>query len=174
MMIAMPFEIFDKRSVPLQTRPQMTIQARGTMSFNAASFEALGSPKAVELLYDRDAKKIGLRMTDPHNPNAYPMRVVGTGRSYIVNGATFLRYYRIPTGKPIRYDAELEGNILTVDLKKPGRVAISNRNRRQIEAQAASDDAGSGDANEAADLREVMSESVSFASRFVTDEEAED
>ena len=43
----------------MKRRPQVTIQAKGTLSFNASAHHLLGEPKAVELLYDREEPSSG-------------------------------------------------------------------------------------------------------------------
>lgn len=124
------FEVFDKRAIPMSKRPQVTIQSKGTISLNASSYHALGQPRAVELLYDRADRIIGFRPASVDSPNAYPMRGVGgSAGTYLVAGGAFLKYYDIPFGKPMRYDAEFAEGVLMIDLKKEGRIAISNRNR---------------------------------------------
>ncbi len=131
------FETFDKRAVPMTKRPQVTIQAKGTLSFNASSYHVLGKPEAIELLYDREERVIGFRPVDKDSLNAYPMRPVSAGGTYVVAGNAFLKYYDIPFGSPVRYDADYADGILMVDLKKEGRVATSNRNRAAAKIQDA-------------------------------------
>jgi hypothetical protein len=124
------WEVFDKRAVPMTKTPQLTIQSRGTMSMNAACFAMLGGPPAVELLFDRDRKVVGLRPSTAENPIAYPIRPVGAGqKTYVIAATTFTQYYGIPLGLPIRYSVELVNGVLIVDLNKEGRVANSNRAR---------------------------------------------
>ena len=55
------FERFDKRGARLVKTPELTIQAKGTMSMNAAALNLIGDPEAIEFLYDPDAKVIGIR-----------------------------------------------------------------------------------------------------------------
>ena len=57
----MPFEIYKRQRAPASIEPAVTIQKRGTFSLNSAAYAVLGSPKAVELLYDRERELIGLR-----------------------------------------------------------------------------------------------------------------
>ena len=59
------FEVFKKRMVPLVKQPYVTIQKRGTMSFNKSAHMALGEPETVELLYDPNERIIGVRAIDP-------------------------------------------------------------------------------------------------------------
>ena len=123
------FQVFDKRAVPMKKRPQVTIQAKGTLSFNASAHHLLGEPKAVELLYDREERIIGFRPTKPDGLNAYPMRSVSAGGNFVVAGIAFLKYYDIPFGIPIRYEAKFADGVLMVDLKGEGREAVSHRGR---------------------------------------------
>ena len=128
------FEVFDKRAIPMTKRPQVTIQARGTLSFNASSYHVLGEPKALELLFDREAQIIGFRPADTGSPNAYPIRPVSAGGTYVASGGAFLKYYGVDFSTPMRYDADFTDGLLMVDLKKGGRVATSNRNRAAMNA----------------------------------------
>ena len=123
------FQVFDKRAIPMKKRPQVTIQAKGTLSFNASAHHLLGEPKAVELLYDREERIIGFRSTEPDSLNAYPMRPVSAGGNFVVAGIAFLKYYDIPFGVPVRYEADFNDGVLMVDLKGEGRQAVSYRRR---------------------------------------------
>jgi hypothetical protein len=123
------FQTFDKRAIPMKKRPQVTIQAKGTLSFNASAHHLLGEPKAVELLYDREERIIGFRPTEPDGLNAYPMRPVSAGGNFVVAGIAFLKYYDIPFGVPVRYEADFADGVLMVDLKGEGREALSYRGR---------------------------------------------
>jgi hypothetical protein len=123
------FEVFDKRSTPLVKRPEVTIQTKGMLSMNASAHHALGAPEAVELLYDRDQKVVGIRPVEPEAAHAYPIRGVKGGSTYMVSGRAFLMYYGVPTDRPVRRDAVMVDGVLIIDLKDPGRDATSNRNR---------------------------------------------
>lgn len=123
------FETFTRRMIPLVKKPSITIQKRGTMSFNKAAYVALGSPEAVELLYDKELKIVGIRAIDPIVDHAYPMRPQANKDDgpYIVSGAAFTKYYGIDTEEARRWNAELEDGILCIDLRQPGQVVTSNR-----------------------------------------------
>jgi hypothetical protein len=122
------FEVFKKRMIPLQKQPYVTIQKRGTMSFNASAHAALGSPEAVELLYDPDEKVVGVRAVDAAVEHAYPLRTPGNKeRSFVLSGTAFTKYYGIDTTVSRRRKAYLEEDVLCVDLKEEGTVVTSNR-----------------------------------------------
>lgn len=125
------FEVFDRRSVPLVKRPEVTIQASGSLSMNASAHHALGKPEAVEMLYDREQRVIGIRAVSPEAPNAYPLRAVGKGGSFIVSGRGFVAYFGIPVGGPVRREVRMVDDVLIIDLKDPGRDATSNRSRKK-------------------------------------------
>jgi len=116
-----PFETFNKRQATSSKTPMVTIQMRGGFSFNKAAYDALGSPEAVELLYDREAKRIGFRASEPENPLAYPVKSQGrntTGKQ--VAGQAFAKYYDIDVSVARRYAVDMQDDILVVDLKSKG------------------------------------------------------
>lgn len=123
------FETFTRRMIPLVKTPSVTIQKRGMMSFNKAAHVALGSPKAVELLFDKTRKIIGIRPVDPEVDHAYPVRSQTNKDDgpYMVSGAAFTKYYGIATDEARRWNADLEDGILCIDLRHPGKVVTSNR-----------------------------------------------
>lgn len=124
------FETFTKRMAPLAKKPYVTIQKRGTISLNAAAHAALGEPDAVELLYDRNERVVGLRAVSKEAEHAYALRAQA-GKNvgpFIVSGTAFAKYYKIDTTVSRRWVGQLEGDILCIDLKQPGTEVTSNRN----------------------------------------------
>jgi len=118
--------------VPLVKTPYVTIQRRGTMGFNAAAHAALGSPEAIEFLFDPQERVIGVRAVDPSAQHAYAIRPNNgdaTARTFLVSGTAFVRYYGIDTTVSRRWPAKMQDGILCIDLKEPGTEVTSNRNR---------------------------------------------
>ncbi|HXW35996.1 MAG TPA: hypothetical protein VEJ87_15585 [Acidimicrobiales bacterium] len=115
------FEVFTRRRGTIQKSPTMTLQIRGGMGFNQAAYEALGKPEAVELLYAKKERIIGVRATEPGQPHAYPVRAPDQKRDsgFLVGGRSFTNYYDIDTSVARRYPAYMEGGILCVDLNGP-------------------------------------------------------
>jgi hypothetical protein len=106
----MPFEVFSKRAAGKLKQPTITVQKRGTLSLNAsaASFLADGeipNEIQVELLYDREAKIIGIRRAKELHPNVYTLRKQQKSDSYLLAGRAFTQYYQIPVGEARRYNA---------------------------------------------------------------------
>lgn len=141
-MVEYNFTTFDKQGARLVKVPELTIQAKGSMSMNAAAWNLMGQPVAVALMYDEAAKVIGLRPVPPEDPHAYPLRGVGGKKgvtpklpnSFIVAGQAFVKHFGIPVGNPVRRQVTVVDGVLIVDLNDPGRLAASNRNRSRTRA----------------------------------------
>lgn len=124
------FEIFTKRLSPKVKDPYVTIQKKGTMSINRASYELLGEPEAVELLFDASARVMGMRAVEASANHAYPLRGSGKSKSsFLLSGMAFSKYYEINTEVARRYSATFMDNILQVDLKGEFLEVVSNRNK---------------------------------------------
>jgi hypothetical protein len=127
------FETFTRRMVPLAEKPYVTIQKRGNIALNKSAQAALGEPIAVELLYDPEGKVMGLRAIDTTVEHAYPLRSQ-SGKDvgpYLVAGMAFTKYYGIDTTTARRYPAEMDDDVLCIDLSQPGTIVTSNRNGRR-------------------------------------------
>jgi hypothetical protein len=111
------FEVFTGRAHPAGEEKAITIHRRGLVSVNRAAHVALGEPEAVELLYDRGERVMGLRGVSPEVQHAYPVRRQRATSSLLVSGRAFTRCYGIPTDAARRYRARMLGNVLAVDLK---------------------------------------------------------
>jgi hypothetical protein len=117
------FEVFKRSHSPAMKAPAVTLMHRGQLSLNEAAYTELGSPEAVELMYSRADRVIGIRPVDPAEPHAYiprtPAKQKGRG-PYIISGAAFFSHFDIPVGPTTRHMATVKDGILTLDLKKPG------------------------------------------------------
>lgn len=123
------FEVFTKRLVPLKRMPFVTIQKRGTISLNKSAFIALGSPDAVELLYDRDERVVGLRPAKPTLDHVYPVRSA-TGKDtgpYVISAIAFTKFYGISTEQSLRWQAHVVEDVLCIDLDEEATPVTSNR-----------------------------------------------
>jgi hypothetical protein len=111
------FEVFDKRRASSAPSPFVSIQRRGPLSLNRAAHEAMGEPKAAELLFDRENSKIGIKPVDPTSPRGFPVRPQGrNGSTFIIAGQSFTKFYGIDTRVARRYAAVKEDDMLVIDL----------------------------------------------------------
>lgn len=124
------FEVFTKKMAPLGKTPGVTIQKRGIITINRSAHALLGEPKAVELLYDRERERIGLRAVDETAQHAYQLRPQGLGDTgpMVVAGTAFTNYYKIDTSVSRRWVPKLEDGVMVLDLPE-GLEVTSNRNR---------------------------------------------
>jgi hypothetical protein len=124
------YEVYKRDRTPAVSTPAVTVTQRGVLSINDAAFAELGSPKAVELMYSRADRIIGLRPVDPAEPHAYvPRTRPSKNRNhgpYTVSGAAFFSYFGIKIDQTTRFTATVQDGILTIDLKKPGVLLASS------------------------------------------------
>jgi hypothetical protein len=125
------FERFDKRHIAISGSPFATIQRGGrVMTINRVAYEMLGGPEAVELLYSKQDRVIGVRQVSPKEPYAFPLR--GQRRrgkepsNYLVAIQAFTKHYGIDTSVAMRYPVEMDKGILTIPLDR-GTVATGPR-----------------------------------------------
>ena len=121
------WKVFDKRSRPLGNDAFVTIQRRGTFSFNAAARAGIDDPEAVELLFDVDERLIGFRPVETSNPRAYSLRKQGNSSNWMLAGQAFTKTFAIDTSTAMRYPAKVIDGVLVVDLKQPGSDATGTR-----------------------------------------------
>jgi len=132
------FDVFDRSSAPSPSIPTLTIQRRGMLSLNRGSYEALGKPAAVELLFNRERRAIAIRPADPSTPRAYAVRAQGAAgggsNTYLIPGAAFTAHYGIDTAVARRYGVERRGEMLFVDLEQEGAVTVTSPRAKDREA----------------------------------------
>lgn len=92
------------------------------MTINRVAHEMIGSPEAVELLYNEENRVIGVRQVSKTEPYAFPLR--GQGRkgekpsNYVVAMQAFTKFYNIDTSVAMRYPTEMQEDILTIPLDR--------------------------------------------------------
>lgn len=94
----------------------------------------MGSPQAIELLFNRAKRLIGFRSVEPGKAHGVPIRKQGVSESYLVAGLTFTKEYNIEIGTARRYSAKMQGNMLIVDLNETSSDATGPRLRASSSA----------------------------------------
>jgi hypothetical protein len=96
----------------------VTQQRRGLLTISPAAYEGLGSPVAVELLFNPVRHAMGLRKVDPKAAHAYPLRRQAKAASSYVSAVAFFRRHGIKLDIPaaIRRPASLEDGVLVIEL----------------------------------------------------------
>ncbi len=127
------WEEFTRRSAPSTTKALLTIQSGGNFGLNLVSYELLGQPERVVLLFDRKRQRLGLRKADDTVPHSYPVKPQSANTSFVVVGKAFTGHYGIERGHPRRYIGELEDDILAFDLTQDPLPAVARRKGRRDE-----------------------------------------
>lgn len=120
-------EVFQRPTPRTSQQPTATISTRGWISLNQAAYTAMGSPAAVELLFDRAEQIVGLRPAAQSLLHAFPVRSQRSTDTVIISAHGFLRNYSIDNSTSLRRSAWMDDGVLCVDIKEPGRVVTSNR-----------------------------------------------
>lgn len=120
---------WDRNTAPRSTAPFVTIQKDGLFSLNEAAFRAMGEPALVKIYYDPDKSIVAFAPMKEGDPGGYPARKQPTGATWYVAGQMFTRHHGIDTTVARRYAAEVEDNILFIDLKGPSTIATGVRGR---------------------------------------------
>lgn len=98
---------------------------RNTFYLNGKAFEVLGSPAAVEMMFEGNERIIGLRPVDPTRRNAFRIRQHGkTGNYKRIPAAAFCRHIRLDTRETVLFnepDIDNDG-VLLLDLNSTIRV----------------------------------------------------
>ncbi|MFN0279069.1 MAG: hypothetical protein ACKVRN_10765 [Pyrinomonadaceae bacterium] len=98
--------------------PRVTLNHRKVFLLNRKACEALGSPPAVELLYDEDTRTIGLAPRDARTLSAFKLKGKETQKKYtyrIIHAAPFCKHFNItPRGTLLftNIDMDNEGTLL--------------------------------------------------------------
>lgn len=96
---------------------RVSLSPRGVLTLNQPTFDELGEPEVVELLFDRDAQLIGLKPSTPEIKFAAKVRKQGGNKSYLVNARPFCYHYKIGPEQTLRFkDIVVEEGILVLDL----------------------------------------------------------
>jgi len=114
------WELFTGRATKPEAQPLVTIQTRGNMSINQPAWRALGSPEAVELLWNRAQRLVGMRAADPAVPHAYKLRASDHASTHILSFIAFATPYGIEVNTPRsrRYVGEMKGQTLVVSMNQ--------------------------------------------------------
>jgi hypothetical protein len=130
------YELFVLKNSPFGMGLQVTLR-KNTVGFNHAVYKALGEPTAIQLLYNRERRSVGIRAAAPDAPGAFRVQKQEHSLSYMTSASSFMSYYGIQHDAPHRYPAEQHGDMITVDLAKGFRVPSRGGVRPQPGRQSA-------------------------------------
>ncbi len=99
---------------------RVSLSKRSLFAVNQLGYEALNKAEAIELMFDKVNKLIGMRPCPPEQKNAFKLRQQGKSNSYYVRARAFCAYYNIKVNQTVVFDEPEvdEDGVLTLDLNK--------------------------------------------------------
>lgn len=82
---------------------RVTLGPRGVMYLNEASWKALGSPKAIEFLFDEKLRTIGIERSEPYRENSFPVKDKSGTRGKIISAAAFYNHLGIRSKRTVQF-----------------------------------------------------------------------
>jgi len=135
------FEVFTSH-IPPAVGATVTIYMGGLISLNRVALESLGSPVAVEVLYDQSARFIGFRGVEASVPHGFQLTTPQPGGSRRFKAKAVFAHYGIPLETTTkRYQAMQQEAMLSVDLTQEAVEIVGPRIAR---ARADADKQGRG------------------------------
>ncbi|MFN0278724.1 MAG: hypothetical protein ACKVRN_08985 [Pyrinomonadaceae bacterium] len=97
----------------------VTMNKKGNIALSGKTFQKLGEPNAVNLLFDAVNNRIGLKPAAPTTRNAFPVAKQGRHGGKIVRAYRLMQEYGINLPETIHFrDAEIDHDgILILDLR---------------------------------------------------------
>jgi len=122
----MGYEKFSRTKEGRQRRGEyVTISTLGIFRVSLAAYENyFEGYKYVELFYNSEAKKVGLKLLKEATPDSYDIRVSGEKTKTVnITGKTFLNHYGIDYSKTRRYTPVQNKalGMIELDLNKPAQ-----------------------------------------------------
>ncbi len=110
-------------------QPRVTLGMNKTISLNKVAYEELGKPIAIELRFDRNLKRIGLKATSPECKNAFPIRPKKNSHYRWLSAGAFLTHFGITTQCTVQFEdvtIDSEG-VMLLDINKTTNISRGSR-----------------------------------------------
>lgn len=112
---------------------RITLNSRGVILLNRRAYECIGSPGAVELMYDEDEQIIGLKPKDIRHTNAFPLKIKsnqeGKYNYRIISASPFCKHFSIEPKSTILFTEPDLDNDGTLQLPLGSAVAVGRGSR---------------------------------------------
>ncbi len=85
---------------------------------NRIAYEALGTPPAVELMFDETLKIIGVKPIDARRPNAFPLKAKKGSQYRLIFASAFCTHFGIRIDRTVKFnsvDIDNEG-VMTLEV----------------------------------------------------------
>ena len=99
-----------------EEKARVTLSPNRTFGLNEHAYRAIGSPAAVEMMYDAGRHMIGLRPCDPQKKNAFLVKSRLKGKHFQISSGAFLNHFDIKAERTMRFER--------VDVEPDGTLAL--------------------------------------------------
>jgi hypothetical protein len=106
-----------RRSSLRSEKPSIGIQKNGRLSWNTGTQNALRSPQYVELLYDRDTRRLGIRRVEVEDIDTFQVRKAEKQQSWGISALGALNTIGISAAKAYRRFAKTDGDIVFITVE---------------------------------------------------------
>lgn len=90
------WEVFEAGPTPpVRERMHVTLNYKNVILLNGNVHEQMGSPEAVQLLFDKVNSVIGLNPVSANTPSAFRLKQKGGGTHRLIVASPFCRHYGI-------------------------------------------------------------------------------
>ena len=103
----------------------VSLNQKGQIFVNKNVLDAIGSPAAVVLSFDKVNSRIGVKAANPSAENAFPLKPRNDAASRMILASTFCRNYGIRVDGTVAFQGIKIDNqrMLTLDLRRTSRVS---------------------------------------------------
>lgn len=108
---------------------RVTLGPKKAIMLNEVAYEALGSPAAVEFMFDENRKAIGLKPIDPRRSNAFPIKPKKGSRLRVIRAAAFCTHVGINVDRTMLFndvDIDNEG-VMRLEIAKATNISRGAR-----------------------------------------------
>lgn len=99
---------------------RVTLSVKKVIMLNRIAYEALGTPPAVELMFDETLKIIGVKPIDARRPNAFPLKAKKGSQYRLIFASSFCTHFGIRIDRTVKFnniDMDNEG-VMTLEVGK--------------------------------------------------------
>ncbi|MBP9664539.1 MAG: hypothetical protein KBD94_07940 [Pyrinomonadaceae bacterium] len=119
------WEVFQGRPNGVdRSAPRVTLGPKGIFLLNAVAVEALGSPEAVELMFDKGRGMVGFRAVDRGRQNAFPLVKKKGMAHWTLRAAPFCVHYGLKAERTMLFNE--------VELTRDGAIAFDIANSVRV------------------------------------------
>lgn len=108
---------------------RVTLGPKKVIMLNRIAYEALGTPQAVELMFDETQKIIGLKPAELRRANAFPLKVKKGSQHRLIFAGAFCTHFGIRVDRTVLFneiDIDNEG-VMTLEVAKAVNVGRGAR-----------------------------------------------